>query len=285
MKAILKNLTPRLLAWQNWWRQAGVLYILLASFAVGYVKASADAVVESSGTYVMISSKGIPVTNFKAEFKAVGACIYFVDFKSSEETGEGGEWKACGSVGCEDDRYALRETANAGPLYRQVGARNHRVRSCPSKIFQGYIDYRRLCELAPYYGRNFHTINEDISAFGDFKRALCGVGRQRCSLSSLLCERQALTHVTGLKPHGDKLQQSEQDERTSEPRNPIAHRFFIMIATAVIAFFLGLWGFGQIDRGRRLLGWLTCGLSLLSLAAVLLLWFLNGFSWTWGWYL
>jgi hypothetical protein len=57
-----------------------------------------------------------------------------------------------------------------------------------------------------------------------------------------------------------------------------------MLASGIGGYISCLWGLWLSDRGRRFLGYTITALSSLVYVFAVLLMFLTGFRWSWGWW-
>jgi cation transport ATPase len=71
------------------------------------------------------------------------------------------------------------------------------------------------------------------------------------------------------------------DATARDIADPFVRRSVVLLAAAVIAFWLGFAGVRSEGRRRILL----CALAVLLLGSALGLWVSSAFSWSWGWWL
>lgn len=105
-----------------------------------------------------------------------------------------------------------------------------------------------------------------------------------CSgVSGLLSNDQSSTHVVRLDRINDNLDDPYSSEHPSKPYDSFIRRWLTWLI-AGIWFYLGsFWCFAQIERGRRLLGWIVLSISLLVFVASGILYCLDMFPWTRDW--
>jgi hypothetical protein len=99
------------------------------------------------------------------------------------------------------------------------------------------------------------------------------------------CDPRALaaSEVRGLAAYHPPLQDSNNGQNGGEHSNPIGRRFLTCIVSAIAGDYAAEWGEG-VCRRRRWLGVGVIAISALGFAASLVLLFLTGFRWSWGWW-
>lgn len=85
--------------------------------------------------------------------------------------------------------------------------------------------------------------------------------------------------VSRLKPEDERLHNSNKS------RDPIGRRFIIALFCCICGFWLNVLGWDYFDKQQRFLGvaCIFCG-NFLAGSGLILFW-LSGFVWTWGWLL
>jgi hypothetical protein len=94
---------------------------------------------------------------------------------------------------------------------------------------------------------------------------------------STSCKPQPFIHVADLEYIDDQLQHCRASENSGEHENPIGRRFITVLAALLFS------GFVLFRDLTRFSIWLTC-CALVFFAGSMLLLFLTGFSWSWGWW-
>jgi len=93
------------------------------------------------------------------------------------------------------------------------------------------------------------------------------------------------TRSDKLGDHSAKLKNCDNGQYSREPSDPmILRRFVSLLAAAICCPLIAWWGITLADCNRWL-GWSMVALSFLGFAAADALWFANGFTWSWGWWL
>jgi hypothetical protein len=96
---------------------------------------------------------------------------------------------------------------------------------------------------------------------------------------------QSYAHIYSLSNESEELQNGNTSQDTCETGNPpIGRRFIAMLASGIGGYISCLWGLWLSDRGRRFLGYTITALSSLVYVFAVLLMFLTGFRWSWGWW-
>jgi hypothetical protein len=101
-----------------------------------------------------------------------------------------------------------------------------------------------------------------------------------------LSDAHSSTQPIALVTEGTKLQDSRGYERSSEYSSPpIGRRLTLLFGGIFGGLLFGLWGIVHLDDKRRIYGATAIGLSILLFVSGLVLWWLNLFPGTWGWWL
>lgn len=92
-------------------------------------------------------------------------------------------------------------------------------------------------------------------------------------------------HDIGLTPIREQLQERDhQESRCDNDGPPFSRRILIGVGLLIGGFHIDLWGRSEHYRGL-LVGRLARLAGLGTFALGLALWFLTGFSWSWGWWI
>ena len=116
---------------------------------------------------------------------------------------------------------------------------------------------------------------------GDFCRS-CGT---HTDFQPFIHPVSLFSHSEKLQDRNDNLEHSNSGQNSGEQSDPFVRRFITFVVSGIVALCGAWWGTGQIVwRSRSLLGWGVIAVAVIGFAAADLLFFLDGFRWSWGWW-